>query len=61
MKGRTRKGDGCRCESNFTCGHCLRNAPPWFCTPSTIAEQAARWFAEHQSDDQQERNQRLGK
>lgn len=24
----------CRCEYNFTCGYCLRNAPPWHFTPS---------------------------
>lgn len=22
----------CRCEQNFTCGYCLRNAKPWFFT-----------------------------
>ena len=24
----------CRCDYNFTCGHCLRNAPPWYYTLS---------------------------
>lgn len=24
----------CSCDSNFTCGYCLRNAPPWVWTPS---------------------------
>lgn len=28
------KSAECRCESNFTCGHCLRNAKPWLFTPS---------------------------
>ena len=23
----------CKCESNFTCGDCLQNAPPWIFTP----------------------------
>lgn len=30
----------CQCDERFTCGYCLRNAPPTFNTPSTIAEQA---------------------
>ena len=25
----------CKCESNFTCGYCLRNAKPWLFTPSS--------------------------
>lgn len=25
----------CKCESNFTCGYCMRNAPPWIFTPYT--------------------------
>jgi hypothetical protein len=24
----------CKCESNFTCGYCLRNAKPWHFTCS---------------------------
>jgi hypothetical protein len=28
---RARSAD-CRCERSFTCGHCLRNAPPYFFT-----------------------------
>lgn len=24
----------CKCERNFTCGYCLRNAKPWFFTLS---------------------------
>lgn len=28
----------CRCESNFTCGYCLRNAPPPVFTPLTLVE-----------------------
>lgn len=28
----------CRCESNFTCGHCLANAKPWHFTPDTPAK-----------------------
>jgi hypothetical protein len=24
---------GCKCESNFTCGECLANRPPYFFTP----------------------------
>lgn len=24
----------CKCESNFTCGYCLRNAKPWHYTLS---------------------------
>ena len=24
----------CQCESNFTCGYCLRNAKPWHFTLS---------------------------
>ena len=32
----------CECTYNFTCGYCLRNAPPWHFTPSTVTEQAAR-------------------
>ena len=31
----------CKCDSNFTCGYCLRNAKPYFFTPSTFAEQSA--------------------
>lgn len=27
----------CKCESNFTCGYCLRNAKPWHFTCSTGA------------------------
>jgi len=26
----------CRCEVRFTCGYCLRNAPPWIFTPSSV-------------------------
>jgi hypothetical protein len=22
--------ENCECSPNFTCGHCLRNAKPWF-------------------------------
>jgi hypothetical protein len=29
----TRSAD-CKCESNFTCGYCLRNAKPWLFTPT---------------------------
>jgi hypothetical protein len=25
----------CECESNFTCGYCVKNAKPYFFTPST--------------------------
>jgi hypothetical protein len=32
----------CKCTYNFTCGYCLRNAPPWHFTPTTVSEQAAR-------------------
>lgn len=35
----------CKCESNFTCGHCLRNAKPYFFTPSTCQEIIAREIA----------------
>jgi len=31
----------CKCDPQFTCGHCLRNAKPWFYTlhdGSAIAE-----------------------
>jgi hypothetical protein len=28
------KSIDCKCEHNFTCGYCLRNAPPWFYTLS---------------------------
>lgn len=28
----------CECTHSFTCGHCLRNAPPPIFTPSTNAE-----------------------
>jgi hypothetical protein len=28
------RGVDCRCEGNFTCGHCLRNAKPWHYTLS---------------------------
>lgn len=31
----TARSAACRCESNFTCGHCLRNAPPYFFTGSS--------------------------
>lgn len=24
----------CTCANNFTCGHCLQNAPAWVWTPS---------------------------
>jgi hypothetical protein len=42
---------GCYCDSDHTCGACMRAAPPWHNTPSTIAEQASReaherWLAE---------------
>lgn len=26
----------CKCYYNFTCGYCLRNAPPYFFTPSSV-------------------------
>ncbi len=29
----------CECLSNFTCGYCLRNAKPWFWTPSKAFEE----------------------
>lgn len=35
----------CRCDASFTCGYCLRNAPPYFFTPSTNAEAMARAIA----------------
>lgn len=25
----------CKCESNFTCGHCLADAKPWLFTPDS--------------------------
>jgi hypothetical protein len=43
MSGKSRfgqgRGPGCECTHNFTCGTCLRNAPLWFCTPTTVSEQ----------------------
>ena len=35
----------CQCEPSFTCGYCLRNAKPYFFTPSTNEEQMARAIA----------------
>lgn len=29
---------GCECTTRFTCGHCLRNAPPYFFTPTSPQE-----------------------
>jgi hypothetical protein len=31
----------CKCEPNFTCGYCLRNAKPYFFTPDTRKAAAA--------------------
>lgn len=28
----------CQCDHSFTCGYCLRNAPPYFFTPRTWRE-----------------------
>ena len=36
-RGKARPAD-CQCESNYTCRHCLQNAPAYFYTPLTNAE-----------------------
>jgi hypothetical protein len=41
----------CQCNYRFTCGYCLRNAPPWHFTPSTISEQVAQDRKEVADDD----------
>ncbi len=47
----------CKCDYNFTCGYCLRNAPPWVWTFTkfSFSEQNKRWLAEHQLNNQKEK------
>lgn len=28
----------CECDYHYTCGYCLRNAPPYFFTPTPIVQ-----------------------
>ncbi len=40
----------CRCEANFTCGYCLRNAKPWLWTDCNNAQRLARCLAKSPLD-----------
>lgn len=46
----------CKCDYNFTCGYCLRNAKPWVYTPSTSA-----YYFSNCNDSAIERDKQLAK
>jgi hypothetical protein len=45
-----RRSVECECTSNFTCGYCLRNAPPYLFTPRTWAEIIQEQIYKHHVD-----------
>jgi hypothetical protein len=47
----------CKCEFNFTCGYCLRNAKPWFYTlsdGSAIYETPLQGSTDSEADERSE-------
>lgn len=45
----------CRCESNLTCGYCLRNRKPWVWTDSnkSFSQLNNEWLEKNKSKDNQ--------